>query len=162
MHSPLRYFILYLVSLSVMTLLSSYGFYFSLSVTCASSNLDSSLMVRLVQMANCNPWVFFNLCNAVVHAIWGTGLAVCQLYQTIYLAMTTNERLMSSKYAHFRDQQGRFRLAFSRGACRNFVDFFNCHCCGLFRPRRDDTWFNTFSYDNDAGNDGRDEAVTLV
>ena len=35
------------------------------------------------------------------HCIWVSCLGVCQIYQVIFLAMTTNERMNASRYRHF-------------------------------------------------------------
>ena len=45
--------------------------------------------------------VLFILVMCVFHFIWVGCLAVCQTYQVVWLAMTTNERMNASRYKHF-------------------------------------------------------------
>ena len=45
--------------------------------------------------------VLFILVMCVFHFIWVGCLAVCQTYQVIWLAMTTNERMNAARYKHF-------------------------------------------------------------
>ena len=54
--------------------------------------------------------VLFILVMCVFHFIWVGCLAVCQTYQVIWLAMTTNERMNAARYKHF--QRGGKRLVF--------------------------------------------------
>ena len=141
----------YLFFLSIMTNFTVYGCYTVLDATCgAMIDSDSGYLERILKISTCNPWIFFVMANAILHAAWGTALAVCQAYQIIFLAMTTNERLQSKKYQHFQDTRGSFRSAFTKGPIRNAIDFFGCKCFGLFRPNREDKWFNSFSADEKA------------
>lgn len=57
--------------------------------------------------------VLFILIMCVFHFIWVGCLAVCQTYQVVWLAMTTNERMNASRYKHF--QRGESTLLFSSG-----------------------------------------------
>ena len=45
--------------------------------------------------------VLFILIMCVFHFIWVGCLAVCQTYQVVWLAMTTNERMNAARYKHF-------------------------------------------------------------
>ena len=45
--------------------------------------------------------VLFILVMCVFHFIWVGCLAVCQTYQVVWLAMTTNERMNAARYKHF-------------------------------------------------------------
>ena len=45
--------------------------------------------------------VLFILIMCLFHFIWVGCLAVCQTYQVVWLAMTTNERMNAARYRHF-------------------------------------------------------------
>jgi palmitoyltransferase len=60
-----------------------------------------------------NGWVVFAAFNAFLHTIWVACLLVCQLYQVVWLAMTTNERMNCRRYSHFkRDLDGHLTSPF--------------------------------------------------
>ena len=46
------------------------------------------------------------------HCIWVSCLGVCQIYQVIFLAMTTNERMNASRYRHFQRGTANLRKTF--------------------------------------------------
>ena len=48
------------------------------------------------------------VCMALFHCVWVSCLAVCQLYQVVCLAMTTNERMNAGRYRHFQSGPTRF------------------------------------------------------
>lgn len=54
------------------------------------------------------------------------------------LGMTTNERMNSGRYSHFKKGN-----PFHRGALQNAADFCDCNFCGLkAKPSTD--WFHSF------------------
>ena len=60
------------------------------------------------------------------HCIWVSCLGVCQIYQVIFLAMTTNERMNVRRYKHFHTSRpGVYSSPFSDGHVRNLVRFFS-------------------------------------
>ena len=41
------------------------------------------------------------LIMSLFHCVWVSCLGVCQIYQVVVLAMTTNERMNAARYRHF-------------------------------------------------------------
>ena len=56
----------------------------------------------------------------VFHFIWVGCLAVCQTYQVVWLAMTTNERMNASRYKHFQRGEDTVLLFSSELTCALF------------------------------------------
>lgn len=91
----------------------------------------------------CDGWLSFTVFNAVLHTVWVVAILICQLYQMLWLAMTTNERANSSRYKHFHratkqpvpsgrckqllHQQSHYISPFDLGLFFNMVDFFKLH-----------------------------------
>ncbi|XP_022784981.1 palmitoyltransferase ZDHHC17-like isoform X2 [Stylophora pistillata] len=98
----------------------------------------------VTQSTRCAPWITWGYANALFHVMWVGALFFCQCYQIFWLAMTTNERLNMSRYAHFSDDKGMPQSPFSRGLLGNIADFTNMNLCGLVRPFRVD-WYRQFS-----------------
>jgi len=139
-----HYFIYYLVSLSVLTLWSAWGCYQFLSNACPRGDEDEGYYMTLKSAAKCGPWVLFILVMCVFHFIWVGCLAVCQTYQVVWLAMTTNERMNAARYKHFqRVSRGVHKSPFDRGLLQNTVDFFGLKL-GRLRPSKVD-WTKQFS-----------------
>lgn len=139
-----HYFIYYLVSLSVLTLWSAWGCYQFLSHACPRGDEDEGYYMTLKSAAKCGPWVLFILVMCVFHFIWVGCLAVCQTYQVVWLAMTTNERMNAARYKHFqRVSRGVHKSPFDRGLLQNTVDFFGLKL-GRLRPSKVD-WTKQFS-----------------
>lgn len=68
---------------------------------CHRSGAKAKDFVGVVtSITTCHPWLFFCGVNALVYVVWVTCLLVCQLYQMIWLNMTTNERLNASRYGY--------------------------------------------------------------
>ena len=103
---------------------------------------------------NC-PWVTWIAINAAFHICWVGVLLVCQLYQIMWLAMTTNERLNSHRYKYFHEHyehdhreirtdeeddrcKHNPKSPFNRGAFYNLIDVLNFNCFGLLRPNKVD------------------------
>lgn len=56
-------------------------------------NVTEGTWAILVTIGSCQPWVGWVMLNACLHFMWVTILLICQEYQIICLAMTTNERM---------------------------------------------------------------------
>ncbi|XP_037933783.1 palmitoyltransferase Hip14 [Teleopsis dalmanni] len=98
----------------------------------------------LRRISNCNAWVGWVMGNAMLHMSWVVLLTVCQTYQMICLGMTTNERMNRGRYRHFQAKGG--KSPFTRGVFNNLVDFLECTCFGLVKPKRVD-WMNFYEMD---------------
>ena len=97
-----HFFIFYLVLLSGLTLLSSYGSYVYLSSACPYPQDEETYLHNLKSAALCSPWVLFMMIMTMFHCVWVSCLGVCQVYQVFVLAMTTNERMNAARYKHFK------------------------------------------------------------
>jgi palmitoyltransferase len=103
--------------------------------------------IHMKRSLSINGWVAFGAFNVFLHTIWVGCLLVCQLYQVVWLAMTTNERMNCRRYPHFkRDYNGHVSSPFNRGIIQNFFDFFEIKCVKRFKPDLRD-W--RFFYDMD-------------
>ncbi|KAI0222177.1 Palmitoyltransferase ZDHHC17 [Lamellibrachia satsuma] len=98
-----RYFIgfLFFLFCALVFSLWSSGVYWE-----ATCNLvaDDPTMTNLWKIMSHAPFYFWVQCNVVIHLIWVGMLLVCQLYQVMWLGMTTNERLNSRRYKHFKKE----------------------------------------------------------
>jgi hypothetical protein len=71
-----------------------------------------SQLRQAYQFIVCSPWVgFFNLI-AIMNIIWISALCVCHVYQAVFLALTTNERINLSRYKHFYSKDGSYHNPF--------------------------------------------------
>ncbi|XP_064635159.1 palmitoyltransferase ZDHHC17-like [Lineus longissimus] len=110
-----------------------------------------------------SPFVSWIACNAMLHFTWVSILLVCQLYQVVYLGMTTNERLNIKRYTHFHTaKKGIFKSPFTRGIFKNFIDLLGWRCGGICRPDGTD-WMKKYDVDDNTSikprvtlNQGRD------
>jgi palmitoyltransferase ZDHHC13/17 len=108
----------------------------------------------LLKLNNCSPWVAWMLINAWFHLLWVTILTSIQIYQIVFLGMTTNERINRGRYKHFIELGG--KSPFNLGPGRNIADFFGFSCFGLLQTKKNN-WMvfsdkesaNLISPDND-------------
>ncbi|XP_054710028.1 LOW QUALITY PROTEIN: palmitoyltransferase ZDHHC17-like [Uloborus diversus] len=127
-----KYFVLYLFWLLVMIIWCLHGCFRFWKAHVSYS--DTPFFHFLWSATRVSGWVSWIAANAMLHGFWVGCLLLCQLYQVVWLAMTTNERMNCSRYRHFkRDKNGRIRSPFYRGAFQNFLDFCEWKCCGLFQ-----------------------------
>lgn len=156
----------YLALLSILAAFTIWGCWISVSEGCYDSlkaPLEAGSYFEVLRTAFvCSPWVAWVAVNAGFHWSWVTTLAVCQAYQIAMLGMTTNERMNSGRYSHFRQQgHGHSHASpFSRGCWQNSVDFLGWSCRGFLKPNRDD-WFHKYDVDDDVVH-GDSERSTLL
>ncbi|RDD38970.1 Palmitoyltransferase ZDHHC17 [Trichoplax sp. H2] len=141
-----KYFVQFLFFLVVLNFLYAFGARRYYNGACpAYSNNDSGWLYHWIVIAfKCSPWAFWLELNSWFHCCWIGMLFVCQFYQMIILGMTTNERMNSYRYKHFY-KNGKIASPFSRGIIGNFIQFFECSCCGLFQIYRID-WSNKYQH----------------
>ena len=144
-----KFFLGYLVTLSASLCFVVYGCYLVFRDSCLLVISERGFLDSIKEFASCSPWVFFASIYAVINIAWVTTLAFCQAYQSFWLGMTTNERMNSFRYHHFRKNAGGVKSPFDRGCRRNTIDFFGLRCGGLFRPARSEEWMNTYSLGDD-------------
>lgn len=103
---------------------------------CLQYWIEACQQIDVINVIFCSPWVSWIFVNAVGHSIWVSVMVFCQLYQVLFLSMTTNERLNAHRYLHFKVGNNRFDIKspFSKGFYSNCVDFFNC-----FQPDKNAT-----------------------
>lgn len=131
-----KYFVGYLLFLSILALASAWGCYVYIANAC-QYRFDAGYFDNLKAAAVCSPWVLFILLMALFHCIWVSCLGVCQLYQVVFLAMTTNERMNAARYRHFQSGgRGIYQSPFDRGWRQNIVDFFGWRLGGILKPCR--------------------------
>jgi len=137
------HFVGYLLFLSVLTLSVSWGCHRYLAGACPSQP-DSGYWAAIQSACICSPWVVFMMSMAVFHCVWVSCLGVCQVYQVAFLAVTTNERMNSARYRHFRNGGRASNTSpFDRGVWKNVVDFVGWKCGGILRPSTID-WTKQF------------------
>jgi len=143
-----KYFIGYLFFLGGLAMAASWGCMVYLANACITSD-DLTWWDYIKSSCACSPWVVFMLLNCLFHSSWVSCLAVCQMYQVVILAMTTNERMNQGRYKHFhRGPRGVYRSPFDKGIWQNLVDFTQWRCGGMLRPSRID-WTKQFEVDDD-------------
>ncbi|XP_064480715.1 palmitoyltransferase ZDHHC17-like [Ornithodoros turicata] len=128
------YFVNYLVFLLVMLCWSWYG-----CITFWRNKLnqveDPAARTVWLALTTTSGWIAWVAANTLLHSTWVACLLVCQLYQIVWLAMTTNERMNCTRYAHFRrNNSGRMVSPFDMGFRKNLLDFCEWRCLGA-RPR---------------------------
>ncbi|GFQ94500.1 palmitoyltransferase ZDHHC17, partial [Trichonephila clavata] len=149
-----KYFVLYLFWLLVMIVWCLHGCFRFWKFNVGNEDLPFSSY--LWQAIHVSGWVSWIAANACLHGFWVGCLLLCQLYQVVWLAMTTNERMNCSRYRHFkRDKKGNIKSPFHRGAFRNFLDFCEWQCCGLFQLDTRD-WKQMYDSEDEG------EASTLI
>lgn len=145
----ISYFLGYLIFLSALTALSVYGCCIYISQACMYPS-DSTWLEYVKGGAVCSPWVTWVMVNMAFHFIWVSCLMVCQIYQVMCLAMTTNERMNAGRYKHFHvgGRRGEIRSPFNRGVIQNLVDVTGWSFGGILRPSRTD-WSKQFEIDTE-------------
>uniref|UniRef100_A0A224Z5R8 Palmitoyltransferase n=1 Tax=Rhipicephalus zambeziensis TaxID=60191 RepID=A0A224Z5R8_9ACAR len=136
------YFVNYLIFLLAMLGWSWYG--------CFAFWKEHTLWAALSQSG----WVAWVAFNTLLHSAWVSCLLLCQLYQMVWLAMTTNERMNCNRYPHFRRAtSGRVISPFNMGPLKNLADFCEWRCLGA-TPR---DWRHVYH-----ANEDDDEKQTLL
>ncbi|KAL3188528.1 hypothetical protein MRX96_003489 [Rhipicephalus microplus] len=136
------YFVNYLIFLLAMLGWSWYG--------CFAFWKEHTLWAALSQSG----WVAWVAFNTLLHSAWVSCLLLCQLYQMVWLAMTTNERMNCNRYPHFRRaSSGRVISPFNMGPVKNLADFCEWRCLGA-NPR---DWRHVYH-----ANEDQDEKQTLL
>ncbi|BFZ04808.1 hypothetical protein BsWGS_07847 [Bradybaena similaris] len=174
-----RYFIAYLFFLMGMILFCLYGSFSFWQVECPFDFYEDGITGIVYKTWQRSPWVAWIALNALLHLVWVVSLFSCQLYQIMWLAMTTNERMNQARYWHMQKMDSgtecgghpdgcsdgassghghshghhskpKIVSPFHRGVLKNLVDLMNWKCCGLLRPLQVD-WTSKFTLDSDSG-----------
>uniref|UniRef100_A0A671LBX6 Palmitoyltransferase n=1 Tax=Sinocyclocheilus anshuiensis TaxID=1608454 RepID=A0A671LBX6_9TELE len=129
------YFVLFLVALSFLCMWMFYGSIMYWSKHCPLHYTEEGVWGAVTALTGCSPWVLYIFCFAFLNASWAFILLLVQLYQIVFLGLTTAER------ANLMQRQRKLPQAFSLrqnpfnlGVVRNLVNFFQWRCCGLCKP----------------------------
>jgi len=144
------YFLGFLVLLVLLCPLSVYACLVYISQACLYSMTSTTSWFDLVKEgAYCEPWVTWVGVNMGFHAVWVTCLTACQLYQVMFLGMTTNERMNAGRYKHFtRTRQGHFTSPFNKGVLQNLADVTGWNFGGFVKSSKVD-WSKQFEAEED-------------
>jgi palmitoyltransferase ZDHHC13/17 len=88
----------------------------------------------IVDFVECSPWVGWMLINAWFHVFWVTILTSIQIYQIVFMGMTTNERINKGRYKHFIELGG--KSPFNHGPVDNIAEFLKCNCFGYLKHKQ--------------------------
>ncbi|XP_062917779.1 putative palmitoyltransferase ZDHHC13 [Mobula hypostoma] len=133
-----RYFVSFLFFVFTVLLWMSYGTIVYWSSHCVTSYEKNGLWILLIQIISCSPWIVWIFLLVLFHSSWVVFLLFNQLYQILYLGLTTNERLSLIKRAHSGRIVGNQQNPFNHGCFQNLVDFFQCRCFGVLKPSKID------------------------
>jgi len=143
-----KYFVGYLTFLLGMILWCIYGAYQFWYNSCEFEWEVDGIFVVIGRSMQCGPWVCWIAFNACLHLLWVGTLLTCQLYQIMWLGVTTNERMNFRRYTQFHtSKKGVYASPYHRGVFQNLVDLMGWKCFGFVRP--DKTNWNT-AYDVDS------------
>ncbi|NXI42311.1 ZDH13 Palmitoyltransferase, partial [Galbula dea] len=129
-----RYYLLFLSFLTVTSACLLCGTLLYWSKHCAASYHQDGAWTYLTQIMLCSPWVSYIFSVALFHAAWASLSLTVQLYQIVFLGLTSHERMnllvqrKSSKHP-----VSLRRTPYNLGCFQNAADFFQCSCFGLFK-----------------------------
>ncbi|XP_053304974.1 palmitoyltransferase ZDHHC13 [Spea bombifrons] len=129
-----RYYVLFLGSL----VLVGHGLIFYTSVYwaqhCTATILRDGFWAFLGAVVDCSPWVLYIFLIVCCFTIWATLTLLVQIYQIVFLGLTTQERLnLQIQNRHSQHWVSLRKTPFNRGCVQNVADFFHCRCFGLIR-----------------------------
>lgn len=128
-----RIFMLFLLLILCIMILNLYGGIMFYKISCNVAAEDS-LWNSILVFNSCSLWVLWMILNALFHVFWVTILTTIQIYQIVFIGMTTNERINRGRYKHFVELDG--KSPFHLGPWHNIADFLRCSCFGLCKVKR--------------------------
>ncbi|KAF2979329.1 hypothetical protein EK904_012496, partial [Melospiza melodia maxima] len=102
---------------------------------CAANFHQDGAWTYFTQTVSCSPWVSYVSSVACFHTLWASLWLTVQLYQIVFLGLTSHERMnllvqrKSSKHP-----VSLRRTPYNLGCFQNLADFFQCSCFGMFKP----------------------------
>nr|XP_041572390.1 palmitoyltransferase ZDHHC13 isoform X3 [Taeniopygia guttata] len=129
------YYLLFLVFLTMTGVWLLYGTLRYWSNHCAANFHQDGAWTYFTQTVSCSPWVSYISSVACFHTLWASVWLTVQLYQTVFLGLTSHERMnllvqrKSSKHP-----VSLRRTPYNLGCFQNLADFFQCSCFGMFKP----------------------------
>ncbi|NXH18475.1 ZDH13 Palmitoyltransferase, partial [Bucco capensis] len=130
-----RYYLLFLVFLTMTSAWVLYGTLLYWSNHCAASYRQDGAWIYFTQIMLCSPWVSYIFAVTCFHAGWASLSLIVQLYQIAFLGLTSHERmnlLMQRKSS--KHSVSLRRTPYNLGCFQNVADFFQCSCFGMFKP----------------------------
>lgn len=127
-------FIMFLFLVLSVMLLIFYGGIMFYKDEC-NLTLSEGVWNAVLILDNCYPWVGWMMLNGWFHLLWVTILTSIQIYQIVFIGMTTNERINRGRYKHFIELDG--KSPFNHGPWQNIAEFFHCSCFGLLKVKKD-------------------------
>ncbi|UJR23383.1 hypothetical protein I4U23_026391 [Adineta vaga] len=116
-------------------------FYFIRILTCATAGIFFWLYATIGHVSHdyenytmkeiftkvYDPWFNYMLLLTSLNSIWVTFMTIFHLYNSVYLGVTLNERLIGFRYTYFRDENtGKFHNPFRNQIIKNFLETFGC------------------------------------
>ncbi|XP_073434431.1 palmitoyltransferase ZDHHC13 [Dendrobates tinctorius] len=129
-----HYFVLFLFALTVMGHWMIYASSIFWVSQCSTNLQKDGIGGFLAEIISCSPWVLYIFVLVCFFTVWSTLMLILQIYQIIFLGLTTQERFniqMQNRYS--KHQVPLRRSPFNRGCIQNLADFFRCQCFGLIK-----------------------------
>ncbi|XP_059331108.1 palmitoyltransferase ZDHHC13 isoform X3 [Ammospiza nelsoni] len=129
------YYLLFLFFLTMTGVWLLYGTLQYWSNHCAANFHQDGAWTYFTQTVSCSPWVSYISSVACFHTLWASLWLTVQLYQIVFLGLTSHERMnllvqrKSSKHP-----VSLWRTPYNLGCFQNLADFFQCSCFGMFKP----------------------------
>lgn len=129
------YYLLFLFFLTMTGVWLLYGTLQYWSNHCAANFHQDGAWTYFTQTVSCSPWVSYISSVACFHTLWASAWLTVQLYQIVFLGLTSHERMnllvqrKSSKHS-----VSLRRTPYNLGCFQNLADFFQCSCFGMFKP----------------------------
>ncbi|KFV60080.1 Palmitoyltransferase ZDHHC13, partial [Tyto alba] len=130
-----RYYLLFLSFLTITGVWLLHGTLLYWSNHCATSYDQDGAWTYFTQIIHCSPWVSYIFAIACFHTAWASLWLMVQLYQIVFLGLTSHERMnlliqrKSSKHP-----VALRRTPYNLGCFQNLADFFQCSCFGMLKP----------------------------
>lgn len=137
-----RNFIGYLLTLLVACGYIIFGSirYLSMAYQFNAQTYNYGIFDIIWEILSLDSWVSWIMINAILHSLWVSMLLGCQIYQIVWLGMTTNERINADRYEHFIPHGKGYRSPYNRGKVQNLIDFLQCYCF-RFKFLKEQVWF---------------------
>ncbi|XP_048340262.1 palmitoyltransferase ZDHHC13 isoform X4 [Sphaerodactylus townsendi] len=130
-----RYFVLFLLFLTMVNIWALYGTVLYWSEHCTVTYQKDGAWISFTQIISCSPWVSYIFTLVSFHTSWASLLLALQLYQVVFLGLTSHERItlwrqnMRSKHP-----VSLRKTPYNHGCLQNMADFFQCRCFGMLKP----------------------------
>ncbi|XP_064019110.1 palmitoyltransferase ZDHHC13 isoform X2 [Pogoniulus pusillus] len=130
-----RYYLLFLSFLTMTGACLLYGTLLYWSSHCATSYHQDGAWIYFTQITLCSPWVSYIFAIACFHVAWASLALTLQLYQIVFLGLTSHERVnLLTQRKSSKHPVSLRRTPYNLGCFQNLADFFQCGCFGMFKP----------------------------